>query len=109
MCIYLGYSRGWDAWKLLGVLQAIPIAFMSGRLEACAMAIFMAVFWLALRRRLPALTWRPLVTLGLSSYALYLMHQNIGYAIIENAEAHGVTATAAIVLALLWSSQLPWV
>lgn len=44
---------------------------------------FYLLFFMAVSGRLRVLTFRPLVFLGSISYSLYLLHQNIGYVIIN--------------------------
>ncbi|WP_334313449.1 acyltransferase family protein [Psychrosphaera algicola] len=46
-------------------------------------AVFYIVFYLALSGRMKFLTFRPFVFFGGISYSLYLIHQNIGYVIIN--------------------------
>lgn len=59
-----------------------------------------ALLWLAVSRRLPALAAAPLVWLGAISYSLYLTHQNIGYVVIRYLESHGVSPMIAISMAI---------
>lgn len=58
-----------------------------------------AVFGLFASGRLRWLAAPPLVWLGTTSYALYLLHQAIGYALIQRLEAAGASPGAAIALA----------
>ena len=44
---------------------------------------FYTVFYMALTGKIKALSYKPLVYLGGISYSLYLLHQNIGYIIIN--------------------------
>jgi peptidoglycan/LPS O-acetylase OafA/YrhL len=46
-------------------------------------SIFYATFYFAVSGRLRILKFKPLVYLGGISYSLYLLHQNIGYVIIN--------------------------
>jgi peptidoglycan/LPS O-acetylase OafA/YrhL len=47
-----------------------------------------------------------LVYLGSISYSLYLVHQNIGYSIIQQAYFHGIPPYISIAFALLFSLLL---
>lgn len=60
----------------------------------------------AARGRVAFLRWRPLVGLGGISYALYLVHENIGWTVIRLAERAGLHPNAAIALALVTSLAL---
>lgn len=57
-------------------------------------------FALAVAGRLQFLACRPLLWLGSLSYTLYLVHQNIGYGIIELAYANGLHGIIGVCLAL---------
>lgn len=57
-------------------------------------------FALAVTGRLRFLACRPLLWLGSLSYALYLVHQNIGYGIIELAYTNGLHGAIGVGLAL---------
>ncbi|MBD3641173.1 MAG: acyltransferase [Marinobacter sp.] len=57
-------------------------------------------FALAVAGRLQFLASRPLLWLGSLSYTLYLVHQNIGYGIIELAYANGAHGAIGVSLAL---------
>jgi peptidoglycan/LPS O-acetylase OafA/YrhL len=67
---------------------------------------FAAIVYGAARGRIALLRWRPLVALGGISYALYLVHENIGWTVIRLAEGAGLDANAAIALALAASLAL---
>jgi peptidoglycan/LPS O-acetylase OafA/YrhL len=76
-----------------------------------ALAFLLAgVVWLAATGRLPLLRLRPLVWLGAISYPLYLVHENIGWALQRVLLAHGVaydlTVLAAVILSLLLAQLL---
>lgn len=50
---------------------------------------FFLLFYLLVYKQLSLLNWKPLTFLGTISYSLYLIHQNIGYVIIQLLEKHG--------------------
>jgi peptidoglycan/LPS O-acetylase OafA/YrhL len=65
-----------------------------------------AAVGLAAVGRMQWLAQRPLLWLGSISYALYLIHQNIGYWLIHRLTAHGVSLGQATACALLISLAL---
>jgi peptidoglycan/LPS O-acetylase OafA/YrhL len=67
---------------------------------------FFIVFQLAIRGRLAFMTWKPLVYLGTISYALYLVHQNIGYVLIRALERRLFHPNISIVIAMAISIGL---
>ena len=75
---------------------------------------FAALLYLAVSGRLAFLVRPPLLWLGGISYALYLIHQNIGYIIIRHFYAEGWqpalgVAVAVLVSLLLASLMAVWV
>ncbi|MEF3308322.1 acyltransferase [Paenibacillus sp. GYB004] len=72
-------------------------------------ALFFLVFYLVVYNKLQFIAINPLTFLGFISYALYLVHQNIGYIVINALEKNGFTnqifilvpITVSIVLAYL--------
>jgi peptidoglycan/LPS O-acetylase OafA/YrhL len=66
-------------------------------LAGVGLACFVAV-WLAALGRLGFLRVRLLVWFGSISYPLYLLHENIGWAILRQLQSLGWTPTAAIVV-----------
>jgi peptidoglycan/LPS O-acetylase OafA/YrhL len=77
---------------------------MQGMVDSWGAAVGVAgltgLLYLAVEGRLTWLAARPLVFLGGISYPLYLVHQNVGYVVIREFEARGVSPAAAIILAL---------
>ena len=69
-------------------------------------AAMFVIFYLAVSGRMLWLASAPLVYLGGISYALYLVHQYIGYAVIRQALAQGVPLLGAIAMALCLSFGL---
>ena len=62
---------------------------------------FVALVYLSTAGKLRILNFRPLVILGRASYSLYLIHQIMGYWIIEGLERAGWNPLAAVVVAVL--------
>jgi len=61
-----------------------------------AVMAFTAIVALCSRVRVRPLELPPLIFLSTISYSLYLVHQNIGYIVIREAQARGLTPLAAI-------------
>jgi len=66
-------------------------------------ASFFIVFYLAVSGRLPFLANKVLIYLGAISYPLYLIHQNIGYIIINKFYAYNYPALLGVLTAILFS------
>jgi len=64
------------------------------------------IFFLATSGKLVFLRFKPLVFLGSISYSLYLLHQNIGYLIINYGYSLGFNPIISIMLALMTSISL---
>lgn len=62
--------------------------------------------WMATTGRLPWLVSRPLLWLGSISYALYLIHQNIGFWLIHRLTSAGWSLPGAVLAALLLALAL---
>ncbi len=81
----------------MGLLTSIVV----DPLESTAVYVLVtAIFWALTAGLLGWLVARPLIWLGAISYPLYLVHQNIGYAVIDYAERAGVHVWPAIALAI---------
>ncbi|HEX8446162.1 MAG TPA: acyltransferase [Sphingomonas sp.] len=77
---------------------ATVAACQGGAALAAALIVTAAILLIALRGSSP-LRWPPLVWLGGISYSLYLLHQMIGYVLIEGLEARGLSPTVAVLIA----------
>ncbi len=105
ICFYRLMSDGGDKRRIMLTLCLTllsSLAIYSWR-EFCIFAGFYAVFFLATSNRLPILSVRPLVALGAISYSLYLVHQNIGYVIINYTYQLGINPILGIIAAVLVS------
>jgi peptidoglycan/LPS O-acetylase OafA/YrhL len=70
---------------------AVAVAWLAHGPRGLGVALGMVVlFSLIAQRRAGLLNMRVLVFLGTISYPLYLLHQNIGYAIIHGLRAHSI-------------------
>ncbi len=70
------------------LFSALFIEYFIYRHLFILVAIFFAVFWAFTKGYLSVLATRPLIFLGSISYSLYLIHQNIGYIVIQNLEKY---------------------
>lgn len=77
----------------------LAISYLETTAALLVDSLLAVLLWLAVNRRLSALAAKPLAWLGAISYSLYLTHQNVGYVIIRNLQAHGVTPLLAITVA----------
>ena len=84
-------------WDLFTVVLAIAvIAITESMLLATVGSICFIAVWLAALGRLPVLQLRPLVWFGSISYPLYLLHENVGWAVLRQLQMHGWTPLEAI-------------
>ncbi len=69
---------------LLLVFSFITVCLVLGSFtERIIVACFFILFYLFSYDKLEWLTWKPLVFLGLISYPMYLVHQNVGYVMLN--------------------------
>jgi peptidoglycan/LPS O-acetylase OafA/YrhL len=61
-----------------------------GLVSGIVVGFVVVIFWIAVAFRPGVLRWRPLLLLGGISYALYLVHQYVGYVIISRLDERGV-------------------
>lgn len=101
ICFYIGRRDGHNLWTVTGLGAALAIAFVGGGVrEGLIVGGLFVLFAAALGGWLLPLAWRPLQALGLVSYALYLIHQNIGYAALYWLEERmGLAAYVSVPLA----------
>lgn len=77
---------------LLGIVEGAGIGLLAAALSA--------IIWAAAKGKLPVLANPVLAWLGAISYTLYLLHENIGWAVIMQAEKAGIATNLSIVLAI---------
>ena len=77
---------------VLVVVESVPIAVLA--------AVLTVVLYAAASGRLPVLKVRVLVWLGMISYPLYLLHENIGWALIRRMESAGLEPNVAALVTL---------
>lgn len=109
--LFLGRERGRLDRRLW---VTVPAAFLTGWIvQSGTHALMLAVpvvlmVVVARRHRTGWLLWRPLQFLGAVSYSWYLLHQNIGYAVISLVQDHvlGVLIAFPLTLLLAWLLHL---
>lgn len=74
---------------------------LSSWLTTCIIAGIALSVWMAASGRLALLAVRPLVILGDISYSLYLLHQIVGYKVIQTLLGAGVNVDLAILCAIV--------
>lgn len=82
--------------------------FLDGAELGIVACIVTGIFLLFTTGRAGWLSWRPLTALGTISYTLYLLHENIGWTVIHNLEAHGSGEAIAITVALVTALSLAY-
>lgn len=96
-----------DLWNWAAFALAVPVAGgyhgKAGWIVASGMVI---LFVLIARRKAGFLDNPVLVYLGTISYTLYLLHQNIGYAVVRAAQTSGLSIEMGIGLAVAVSMTL---
>jgi peptidoglycan/LPS O-acetylase OafA/YrhL len=101
ICIF-GLQKNRDKRMTYILLAACMLSIFSAYPGDTALYLFalIGIFYLAVTKNIWCLTARPIVFLGAISYAFYLVHQNIGYVIINIAYANGVPGYLGVILAL---------
>lgn len=80
-------SRSYAFHLLLMITYATTLMNLSTNAERIIVTIFYAIFFFFAQKKLDNIHWRPLIFLGQISFPLYLLHQNIGYVILNQTRA----------------------
>ena len=100
-------QRSLRVWMIIAItLATTGLLYSTDHL--LLFGVFYMVFYAAVTGRLVFLRGRGIVWLGAISYPLYLLHQNIGYVIIQYSYGFGLGAWAAICVAGLGVLALAW-
>jgi peptidoglycan/LPS O-acetylase OafA/YrhL len=87
----------------LAFLSLVAIGAGEGVGQAVVSFFLALLFWTALRLKPQLLRSWGLIQLGILSYPLYLIHENIGWGVIFNLEKIGINSNLAIVIAVVLS------
>jgi peptidoglycan/LPS O-acetylase OafA/YrhL len=101
MVLYESRRRGWRAldFVLIGLCLVCEVLVDGGVTLAVVIGLF-GLAWMAVQTSVLARPPRVLIYLGTTSYAMYLLHQNIGYVVIGHLYRHGAGRVSALVIAL---------
>lgn len=95
------FYKLWESKKILylGILLAclVPEYFLRKEVLPIVLAYF-GVFFLFVQGGLRWLSFKPFVYLGAISYGFYLVHQNIGYIVIQTLYESGLATPWSVVL-----------
>ncbi len=106
----LGRTRGHLGWGSAACVAAAGvITYLFSGTEAAIIvgALSLAFLFVVMKESVPLLRWRPLVFVGQISYPLYLLHQNVGYWLIDHFVDY-VPRDLASVLAIPIALALAW-
>lgn len=102
------YQQRAKPWVFIGLALCLASAIMEEQrpLIALALCLFFVAFFMLVYRKsaLAPFRWLPLVWIGLVSYSLYLLHQNIGVGIINQSSAGRWSVFIATVATVALSS-----
>ncbi|MGX6445633.1 acyltransferase family protein [Neobacillus sp. K501] len=70
----------------------------NGLITGSAVLVFLVVFYALINGKLKFINFKPLIFLGTISYSLYLVHQNIGYIILDVLGSFGLTNEIFIII-----------
>lgn len=88
------------------LLCSLVVEYYLQRELVALIAVYYLVFYLFVTHRLKILTAGPLVFFGTISYSLYLIHQNIGYVVINELKSFGIFNPVSGLLMPLLTSVL---
>lgn len=97
-------TNGHSAYRLTLLTACLLSEYYASGLESALFtAAFFALFFLAVNKKLRFLRTKPLLWLGGISYTLYLVHQMIGFRVIQSLEKAGSDANQAILTSTILS------
>jgi peptidoglycan/LPS O-acetylase OafA/YrhL len=100
IALYAWHQGRRDASLLALIALAVAIhTLVRGCREGLVVAGLASLLAAAIGGQLPVLRGRPVVWLGTISYSLYLVHQNIGYCVIQSLDARGVNPNLGVAAA----------
>jgi peptidoglycan/LPS O-acetylase OafA/YrhL len=100
--IHYRHYRGWAGWQRTAAwhIALVGVAALSGLSVAIVAAGTIALFWGMTLGLLRFLALPPLLWLGAISYPLYLVHQYVGYVLIDHLAGSGLSLLASTAVAI---------
>lgn len=96
---YTAEKRGWDRQKASLIAAAVATELLiSGAEGGVVMGICLILFQLAVTERMPFIVTGPTLWLGTISYALYLIHRNLGYHLLRYLGGLGLGPVSAVAI-----------
>lgn len=104
MMFYLMRKQGGSLKRWLLIACCLAAQWIASSQESTLIVgVFLVTFYLVVKGYLSLLACRPLIFLGTISYALYLIHQNIGYVIIRALYRQGMDPNVSVAIAMTLS------
>jgi len=98
---YKIYSKHTTIFTYIALALALLTSLYINHFDHTYVILIMyTIFFLLAFHKLKLIAWKPLVFLGSISYALYLIHQNIGYIILNYGHSHGFSVILTTFIAL---------
>lgn len=102
VCFYSFIHKDFSGKWVALLLMSLVTVYLYYELSLTILFIFIfAVFYLAIAGHLKFLIFSPFLFLGSISYSLYLVHQNIGYLIINKSYLYGLSPYFSIGIAFV--------
>ncbi|MGY1846812.1 acyltransferase family protein [Blastococcus sp. SYSU DS1021] len=102
ICLHVGWRDRHTPWTIAGLSACLVVAVLEGGAYEGAVTLGLVLVLVgAVHGWFGVLSWKPLQVLGLSSYALYLIHQNIGYAALSSLEKDLETPASLSVMVVM--------
>ncbi len=104
--IKTGTGKRWQ--NIVGMIIAAGVfhSIDHGKHNPLATALIIGLVTMSAYGKMPLIRFRPLVYVSTISYALYLCHNNLGYALIHRFDTMGVPPRACFAIALVFSFAL---
>ena len=98
-------------WKIHALILAclIPAYLRLELYEAMAVTLFFGIFFLFAYGKLQWFSHKILIVGGSISYVLYLIHQNVGYVILQQLKGWNVSSSIKVALAMAIVIAVSWV
>lgn len=102
ICLYKIFYKKYNKLTVITLVLALSTTFYLNSLNLFILyVLFTIIFFLGIKGKIFILSNRILIFIGSISYSFYLLHQNIGYVIINKGYALGVPPLISILFALI--------